>query len=249
MTDVQRVSRPGSPFSGRDRAIALVVTIGILAAIAKPWGNGLDGSPATPAQSARAEPTPSPVPLPGHAFDPKLFGPFEPSPDWSIWPAGYFVSVEFVSREAIDRPPSLPASGPSQAAESPLAASHGPDSSPAVIGPDWPAEIVVGPGDHLVWLGVDTPLGWTISDTVLRRIESDGSLTDVPISRLPSEWDDHFAVLGIPVDASSERLADWAPGTYRLDITVDPGRLTRTIRVSILTAPDASSVPSPTTLP
>jgi hypothetical protein len=225
------------------------VTIGMVAAIAKPWGDDGIRTAAGPTPSFGAAPTPPPVGIAGHAFDPKMFGPFEPAPDWSIWPAGYFVSVQYVTRQANDRPPGAPPTRPSPAPGATASPSPPPDPSVAVIGPDWPAEVVVGPGDHLVWLGVDTPLGWTIRDTVLRRLGSDGSLTNMPLTRLPSDWDDHFAVLGIPVDASSERLTDWQPGTYRLDVTVDPGRITRTIRITILTTPDPSPVPGVTMQP
>lgn len=249
MTDLQRVSGPGWPFGARDRAIALLAAIGILAAIAKPWGveNG-DQSPRLPEPSADVAATSSPVPLAGHAYDPKLFGPFEPAPDWSVWPAGYFVSVQYVTREAVDRRPSSPPAGASGAPSLPPPGSNGPDPSPVGSGPDWPAEIVVGPGDHLLWIGIDTPLGWTIRDAVLQRV-SGGTLRAVPITRLPSEWDDHFAVYGIPVVASTDRLTEWPPGTYRLEVTVDPGRVTRTIRITIMTAPDSVSVPEVTTPP
>jgi hypothetical protein len=245
MTEVRRVSAPGSPFSGRDRAIATVVSFGILVAIIKPWGDGPGTAVATPRPSASPAATPAPVDEAGHGYDQKLFGPFEPAPDWSIWPAGYFVSVRYVTREAVDDPVAPvvePAASPgdrpfASAAPSPAA------PSPAPAGPAWPTEIVVGPGDHLLWLGVNTPLGWTIRDTDLRRTAADGTDEEVPLTRLPSEWDDHFAVLGIPVEPASERLVDWPPGEYRLSITVDPGRVTRTIEISIMTAPEPAAAP------
>jgi hypothetical protein len=240
MTDVQRVSGTRSPFSGRDRAVALLLTLGVLAAIAKPWGSDTD-------RAGRASPSPLPSPaastpaaqFAGHAFDPKLFGPFEPHPDWSIWPAGYFISVQYVTRRGV--PSTVLSSAPPSSEPSDRAS---PASSPAnAAGPDWPPEIVVGPGDHLLWLGVDTPLGWTIRETTLRRIGPGGSLVVVPITRLPSDWDDHFAVLGIPVAAASGQLTDWPRGDYRLTITVDPGSVTRTISIRIETVPDPAPEP------
>ena len=237
MTDVQRVSRPGSPFSDRDRALALVVTIGVLVAIAKPWGG--DAGPVNPVIPFPSRPAPSAeAPLPGRPYEPELFGPFEPAPSWSIWPAGYFVSVKYVTRRG--QPGSEPGPSPSGSpAPSGTVPSSAPPSTEAARGPDWPPIIEVGPGDHLLWLGVDTPLGWTIRSSTLTRIGPDGRPVDVPITRLPSDWDDHFAVLGIPVAGRSDRLTDWPRGEYRLTITVDPGGLARTIVVRIETLPDS----------
>lgn len=243
MSEVRRVSAPGSPFSGRDRAIATVVSIGILVAIIKPWGDGRGSAVATPRPTASPAATPAPVEAEGHGYDPKLFGPFEPAPDWSIWPAGYFVSVRYVTRQAVDdtsAPVVEPAASPSPA----TSATPSPaPPSPVDGGPAWPTEIVVGPGDHLLWLGINTPHGWAIRDAELIRTTTDGREEEVPLTRLPSDWDDHFAVLGIPVGPASERLVDWPPGEYRLRITVDPGRLTRTIEISILTAPEPAAAP------
>ena len=236
MTDVQRVSRPGSPFGGRDRALALVVAIGVLAAIAKPWGD--PSRPLIPLPSLRAAPSPTvEAQLPGRPYEPELFGPFEPAPSWSIWPAGYFVSVKYVTRRG--QPGSEPEPSPSRSpGPSGTAPSSKPGSTEAARGPDWPPIIEVGPGDHLLWLGVDTPLGWTIRTSTLARIGPDGRPVNVPITRLPSDWDDHFAVLGIPVVGRADRLTDWPRGDYRLTITVDPGGLARTIVVRIETLAD-----------
>ena len=243
MTEVRRVSAPGSPFSGRERAIAAVVTIGVLAAILKPWGSDPGAGAVTPRPSARASAaaTPAPVDLAGHAYDQNLFGPFEPAPDWSIWPAGYFVSVRYVTREAVDQPIVEPTASPAGRPSSSATPSAAPPASGD--GPAWPPGIVVGPGDHLLWLGINTPLGWTIRDAGLRLTGTDGSRTEVPLTRLPTDWGDHFAVLGIPMGPASERLIDWPPGRYRLSITVDPGRITRTIEISIMTAPEPVAAP------
>jgi hypothetical protein len=244
MTEVRRVSAPGSPFGGRDRAIGAVVAIGIAVAIIKPWGGGPGLSPATPRPSPSVAATPAPAVLDGHAFDPKLFGPFEPAPDWSIWPAGYFVSVRYVSRQAVDSPATEPPAAPGTEPSPAVPPTPSPDpAGPPDEGPAWPHEIVVGPGDHLLWLGINTPLGWTIRDTSLTRTSPGVATEDVPLTRLPSDWDDHFAVLGIPVAPGAERLVDWPPGHYRLAITVDPGRVTRTIEVQILTTPEPPAAP------
>lgn len=243
MTEVRRVSAPGSPFGGRDRAIAAAVAFGLFVAIIKPWGGEPGTAVATPRSSASPVATIAPVDLAGHGYDQKLFGPFEPAPDWSIWPAGYFVSVRYVSRQAIDSPADDPPAAPGGTPSPVASATPTPAPSPPDAGPAWPSEILVGPGDHLLWLGINTPHGWTIRATSLRRMAPDGSLEDVPLTRLPSDWDDHFAVLGIPVEPAADRLIDWPPGRYRLAITVDPGRVTRTIEVLVLTTPEPPAAP------
>jgi hypothetical protein len=242
MTEVRRVSAPGSPFGGRDRAIAALVAFGLFVAIIKPWGSEPGAAIATPRPSASPAATIAPDDLAGHGYDQKLFGPFEPAPDWSIWPAGYFVSVRYVTRQAVESPPAGPAASPGDRPSASATPSASP-RSPADDGPAWPSEIVVGSGDHLLWLGVNTPLGWTIRAASLRQTDTDGSPADVPLTRLPSDWDDHFAVLGIPVEPGSDRLIDWPPGEYRLSITVDPGHVTRTIEISIQTAPAPPAAP------
>jgi hypothetical protein len=152
------------------------------------------------------------------------------------------VSVRYVTRQAVDEPTLDPTASPGELPSASTTPSPTPPS-PAVDGPAWPAEIVVGPGDHLLWLGINTPHGWTIRSADLRRIGTDGSTTNVPLTRLPSDWDDHFAVLGIPVGPASERLVDWPKGQYRLSITVDPGSVTRTIEISIMTTPEPAAAP------
>lgn len=243
MTEVRRVTVSGSPFGGRDRAVGAVIAVGIAVAIIKPWGDGPRPA-ATPRPSPSIAATAAPVTLAGHSYDQKLFGPFEPAPDWSIWPAGYFVSVRYVSRQAIDSAANGPSAAPAAQPSPTSSATPAPaPSRPPDAGPAWPAEIVVGAGDHLLWLGINTPHGWTIRETTLRRTAADGSLVDVALTRLPSDWDDHFAVLGIPVELGAERLVDWPSGRYRLAITVDPGRITRTIEILVLTTPEPPAAP------
>lgn len=237
MTGTQRVPSPSSRLTGHEGAVASAVLIAILVAIAKPWGAGpgdTDSSrPAFASPSKSAEPGPS---VAGHVFDPNLYGPFEPAPDWSIWPAGYFVTVLFVTRASNADAQLSPIATAGPSSRPGIGSPRPAASSSATAGPNWPSTIEVGPGDHLLWLGINTPRGWSVRGAVLRRIQPHGAATVVPTTRLPSLWDDHFTVLAIPTSSSSTTLAVWPSGDYRLDLTVSPGNIERTIVIHVGTA-------------
>ncbi len=57
----------------------------------------------------------------------------------------------------------------------------------------------------------------------------------VATERLPSPWDDHFTVLGIPAADDGDTLSVWPTGDYRLDLTVLPGEIRRTIAIGVRT--------------
>lgn len=234
MSGLQRVPAPRVPFGrhGDLAAIALFVIVAIL--IAKPWGGGSAPRDASPPPTERPMPaTAGPTPFAaGYAYDPGIFGPFEPRPEWSIWPAGFFVTVLYVTREARD----LATVQPSTAAPGTSVAIGMPEPAAATEpGAGWPALITIGPGDHLLWLGINTPLDWTVRETAVRRRGEDGFRKEVPVVRLPSDWGPPFTVIGIPTSAGSDRLAVWARGSYDLEVTLDPGAVTRSIRIEIET--------------
>lgn len=234
MAGLQRVPAPRVPFGGHGdlAAIGLIVVLAVL--IAKPWGGAsapvdaglaLTEVPPTPA----AEPTPFET---GYAYDQSVFGPFEPRPEWSIWPAGFFVTVLYVTREARDDA----SEQPSTAAPGTSVATGIPQPAPATEpGSGWPAMITIGPGDHLLWLGINTPLEWTVRETAVWRREADGFRTKVSTVQLPSDWGPRFTVIGIPTSPGSDRLAVWARGSYDLEVTLAPGTITRSIRIEIET--------------
>jgi hypothetical protein len=236
MTATQRVPNPPSRLAGHGGTLVGVVVIAIVAAIVKPWGIGSE-SP-TSSTDPFASPSPSSSTsrrAPGHVFDPGVYGPFEPSPEWSIWPAGYFVSVKFVTRargvDASPDPPTADANRPDAPRVSP---SIDVDPSDAE-GPNWPATVDIQPGEHLLWLGINTPRGWSVRDVALRRV-APGRPTTVMTRRLPSRWDDHFTIVGIPTAESAETLSTWPTGDYLLELVVDPGAIKRTIVVTVRTA-------------
>jgi hypothetical protein len=220
MAELQPVPNKPSPVAGREGAVALLLAIALLAVIIKPWGSTTDRAEAT------ASPFPSHTAAPSTAvggdsgLQVALFGPFEPTPEWSIWPAGYFVSVMYVARAPRTEP--RPSLAP-------------PATSPP--GADWPARIEVGEQDHLLWLGIDTPRGFKLETATLRRANADGTGTIVDTRLIPSPWPSHFSVVALRRGTTDTALTVWPAGDYRLQLVVSPGDVRRTIEISIRTIP------------
>jgi hypothetical protein len=237
MAQLQPVPRASSPFGGREGPVAIVLGIALLVAIVKPWGSG------------EPEPTPFRVPSPSPiaagasggadaALRVDLFGPFEPAPEWSIWPAGYLTSIMYVTRAAQSEVlPSAPPSG-DDATASPSSSAEAPPSASPQPAAGWPATIDVGPGDHLLWLGIDTPRGWSVDSAVLRRLEIGRPDTEVPTRMLASPWPSHFSVLALAPDEGATKLEVWPAGDYSLELRVSPGDLRRILKIRIRTTSD-----------
>jgi hypothetical protein len=232
MSDLQRVPAPRLPFARHGDVAALGLLVIVAALIVKPWGEtsaALDAG-SRPTASPAATPAPTAIEA-GYAYDQSIFGPFEPNPEWSVWPAGFFVTVLYVTRET--QPTPVPGS-PAPATGSPAptgAATGGPSGTEA----DWPAVVTIGPGDHLLWLGINTPIEWSARKATVWRETAGSPRTAVPVVRLPSSWGPNFIVIGIPVAAGSERLTIWPQGSYVVEVTLDPGAVKRSIRVEIQT--------------
>jgi hypothetical protein len=221
MAELQPVPNVPSPVAGREGAVAVLLGIALLLVIVKPWGSTTDGaSPtASPFPSHTAQPS-KPVGK-DSVLEVDLFGPFEPTPEWSIWPAGYFVSVMYVARAPRTEPrPSLA------------------PSATSVPGADWPARIEVGEQDHLLWLGIDTPRGFKLEMATLRRVNEDGSGEIVDTRLIPSPWPSHFSVVALARGTADTALAVWPAGEYGLQLVASPGDIRRTIEISIRTIPE-----------
>jgi hypothetical protein len=236
----QPIRPPSSPTDGHLTAIGLLLTLGIVVAIIKPWG----GSPGAAAEPAPPTPAPSPTaaanPSPDLGFgardyDPSIFGEHEPEAVWGIWPAGFLTTFGFVIQVPATAPP-LASPGATHGVVPSPSALVGPSGSAFVaddLGPSWPARLDMPDGDHLLLIGVDMPRGSSMSLARLEQTSADGSQAAVGIVRLKSPWPDHFAVIGMESPAGDGRLNVWPPGIYELELSFEPGGIERTIEIRI----------------
>jgi hypothetical protein len=223
MSGTSPVRRPQFFLEGRGNKILGLLVVALLVALIKPWG--LAGTAPEPSQAVQASLTPSfppstpnPEDLVSRVYDPLIFGDKELRPTWGLWPAGYLVSFGFAMRAEPSTPPKV---GP---------APTGP--SPETATPVWPAAIDIPTGNHMLLIGINTPLGYSLDQIALVRNTPDGS-TVVPVERLPSPWPSHFTVIALDNRDTTDRLDFWPPGDYQLGLTIDPGPIDRSIEIRV----------------
>ena len=225
MSGMTPVQRPSFFLEGRGNKILGVLVIALTVALVKPWALVGTTTPepsaaviVTPKPSPSAPATPDPADLLSRTYDPLVFGDHELQPAWGLWPAGYLVSFGFAMRA---EPSGLP-SGPPDASAKP---------NPAA--PVWPAAIDIPLGNHLLLIGVNTPIGFSVDRIQLVRNEADSTSTQVAVKRLPSPWPSHLTVIAIDTGKTTARTDFWSPGDYRLELTIDPGPIVRSIEVRV----------------
>jgi hypothetical protein len=237
----QPIRPPKSPTDGHLTAIGLLVTLGIVVAIIKPWGSSLGAAavplPATPAPSPTASAQPSPdLGFGGRDYDPSIFGEHEPEAVWGVWPAGFLTTFGFVIQVPATPAP-LPSPGAGKGVQATPATLSAPSGSAFLpgsdLGPSWPARLEMPDGDHLLLIGLDMPRGYSMTLARLDRAAADGSRTGVDLVRLKSPWPSHFAVVGMATPVGDGRLDVWPPGTYELSLSFEPGGIERTIEIRI----------------
>ncbi len=239
----QPLRPPKSPTDGHLTAIGVLVTLGIVIAIIKPWGSapGVASAPAQPTPAPLATATAPPSPNLGFGardYDPSIFGEHEPEAVWGVWPAGFLTTFGFVIQVPATPAPSAgssttPALGPGPR-PSVLSGPSGSGVLPGSdLGPSWPARLEMPDGDHLLLIGVDMPRGYSMSLARLDLALADGGQAAVDLVRLKSPWPSHFAVVGMAAPAGDGRLDVWPPGTYELNLSFEPGDIERSIEIQI----------------
>jgi hypothetical protein len=231
MSDLSKVTGPSSPLEGTSAKVIVVVLVGILVAILKPWAG-----PAPPAATVASEP-PKPTTQPSSDviahYDPDVFGVYEPAPDWELWPAGYLVSFGFAMRidNGLKSPPPVAAGSPAPDGSSTPSALPSPTRTVAAE-PAWPSSITITASSHLALIGINTPLGYRVSATAL-RLEPDGTSTAYRVLKLPSPWPTHFTVIALDDGSGRTPRESWPAGRYRLHLRFDPGPIVRDIEITI----------------
>ena len=212
-----RPRRNWLPTAGAAFAIFLVVVI------VKPWD--LAGPATTGTGDATPQPTfyISPTERTGpRDYDPRLFGGREPDPAWELWPAGYVVQFGLAGPVRVTGQGESPGPGSN---DSPEPAVSGPPASAAATAPPSTEPpfvdhvVDLGPADHLVALGINTPLDARVASFRLFRL-TDARTDLVPVVRLPTLWESaHFIVIAPEDSEAPGQPGPWPAGAYRLELT------------------------------
>jgi len=243
MSDLKPVSKPNFLLEGRGAQIVIVILLAVIVALIKPWGSGSDLSSAgLPTATPVSSPTSTPIPTRdigdgvSRPYDPLIFGDKEMPAAWGVWPAGYLVTFGFAMRAD----PTARPSGDPTADGQPV-----PSLQPDV--PAWPAGIDLPVGNHLLLIGINTPLDYHVRSVSLTRLGPDAAGSNVPLIRPTSPWPLHFTVIGVDGGLGADRPAFWLPGRYRLDLVIDPGPIERSIDVTVASGPVTAPGSSPST--
>ena len=97
-------------------------------------------------------------------------------------------------------------------------------------------------GSHLSLLGVNTPLGYAVTEVTLTRRDPMGLETDVATVLPPSPWPAHFTVVAIAAGNGRDPMESWPPGSYEFLLEFEPGSISRNIEIVI----DAPAIPTAT---
>jgi hypothetical protein len=232
MADLAPVPGQRSPFDGWRGWVVGVVVIGILVAVAKPWGSDADttalASPSAPIASTRVagDPTPRPTAV-GRIFDPFLLGPTAPKAAWAILTPRGLTALDFLTADPVATPSARPASAP---------AGPGPD---VVAGP----VVELGTTDDAGALAIAHPREVSLGTIRLWRFTPEGSPTRVDLDALTAAWAaPHVAVLGHRrTDMEPDVILGWDPGLYRLDLLIEPADAVRSVMLVVREGRDGSS--------
>jgi hypothetical protein len=221
-------------------AIGAALAIVLLLAIVEPWA---PPDPAAPGAGVAAVPTGVVAPATARprpdrdSYDPRLFGLHEPGPAWELWPAGYVVEFGIAGPRVVR---GQETAGPSQRSDE-TAEPEGtgtigapaPTPTPPPLAPE--GDVVdLGPADHLIALGINTPADVRIADVrLLQQGRRRCFCVDVRLVRLPTPWaSKHFVVIGIADPERPGEPGPWIPGEYLLELVTVEGDV-RAVRVRV----------------
>ena len=212
MTALDRVPGPRSPFGGwAGRAIALVA-IGLVVAIAKPWGDGgpqATWSPRTTAGPSEGTPVPAAHAVP---YDGERYPTVPPPAAWAILTPDAVAPLDFLARDA-----GTGGDG------------FGTTPDTIVSGP----VVAIGAGGPLLSLAIAHPVGAEIRTARLWRLD-DGQPVRIEVEPRPSPWPGAAAiVLARPAGGDGDLVDPWEPGLYRLDLLLGPDLRARSVMLSV----------------
>ena len=223
-------------------ALGSTLAIILALAIVKPWQALDPGVPAAQHASASAGPAvprpPTPRPL-RDTYDARLFGSREPDPAWELWPAGYVVEFGIAGPVVVHGQESPVPSGGAAASAEPGTFTPAPGSVPPTAQPGLPSPVAehvvdLGPSDHLIALGINTPADVRVAEITLWMQAGDVCCDElIPTIRLPTLWESqHFLVIGIEDPFRPGATAPWLAGEYRLDLVTVGGEI-RSVRLRV----------------
>ena len=222
MAEFQRVPLRPRPDRNWLPTAGLALAVFLALAIVKPWDSSRPstaGDP-TPGPTFFIRPTERTGP---REYDPRLFGGREPDPAWELWPAGFVVQFGLAGPVKVGEgaPTTAPgASGAAGESGAPPPAASGAPASDLPLGSN---VVDIGTADHLVALGINTPLDARVESVRLFLLT--GTRSDVVETvRLPTLWESsHFLVIAPADPAAPGQPAAWRPGRYRLELTTTFG--------------------------
>ena len=252
MAEFERVPLRPRPDRNWLPGIGMAFAAFLLIAIVKPWdlGRTATGAAATAGPTFFVRPTERTGARP---YDPQLFSGREPDPAWELWPAGYVVQFGLAGPVRVHDPSGSFPPGPTRAPPSTDPAPSAPHDSdgtaapsgagPTPVAPLGGGVVELGPADHLIALGINTPLEFRVETVALSRLE-DATITPIPIVRLPTLWEsNHFTVIAPEDSGAAGQAAAWDPGLYRLELTTAFGEV-RVLDLRVSPAISGNASPS-----
>ena len=238
MADLAPVPGQRSPFDGWRGWVVGVVVIGILVAVAKPWGSDPEtavASPSAPTASTRVAQEPAPVPSRRRSH----LRPVPARTDGSLGRLGD-------PHAARPDGPRLPRGRPRGDAVGRAGRGSSAPSPDVVAGP----VVELGTTDDPGALAIAHPLEVSLGTIRLWRFTPDGSPARVDLDRLAAAVGGTTRRRARPSPESTwtpDVVLGWDPGLYRLDLLIEPGDAVRSVMLVVRPGRDATSAGEPGT--